>query len=573
MSRRDSASATSRGAGDAIPEALRQLGIEPVLLDEAALAEGNLNSFDVILTGIRAYEVRPDLVANNQRLLDYVQNGGTLIVQYNKYEFPEGNFAPYPVSMSRPHDRVTDESAPVRLLDRSHPVLSMPNRITEQDWEGWVQERGLYFLNTWDPQFTPLLEMADPGEEPLRGALLVAPYGEGTYVYTGLSLFRQLPEGVPGGLPAAREPGGAGGRHEVRECESAKVRECDWNPQTLSHSRTQHFRTGGVVGMYGRRRPHPVGRLLPPRPPTCCALSRNALKPPTPMSTCSGSTWARRRCWTAYAPSGRTRRPMSGSARPPSSSRAPPKTDCCSRTSPPGQRAVAEHSDTAGFYQGVYLTPEVIAFNSEALSADEAPRDWDEVLDPRWTDEVLIRDPLASGTMRTIFGMILARSIRETGSPEAGWEWLRRLDAQTKEYVLNPTLLYQKLARQEGLVTLWTMPDIELLKATTDYPIDYVFPTSGTPLVVDAVAVVEGTPHPELAREFVDFVGSEEAVLLAAREFFRLPARQDIPADSLPANLRRAREQIRPEPIDWELLQERGAEWMRQWDEQVRGRG
>ena len=240
---------------------------------------------------------------------------------------------------------------------------------------------------------------------------------------------------------------------------------------------------------------------------------------------------------------------------------------------PPWAASVGEHSDAADLFHGVYLTPEVIAFNSEALSAAEAPQDWDDVLDPRWTDEVLIRDPLASGTMRTIFGMILARSIRETGSPEAGWEWLRRLDAQTKEYVLNPTLLYQKLARQEGLVTLWTMPDIELLKATTDYPIDYVFPSSGTPLVVDAVAVVEGAQHPELAREFVDFVGSQEAMVLAAREFFRLPARQDIPADSLPANLRRAREQIRPEPIDWELLQERGAEWMRQWDEQVRGRG
>jgi hypothetical protein len=98
------------------------------------------------------------------------------------------------------------------------------------------------------------------------------------------------------------------------------------------------------------------------------------------------------------------------------------------------------------------------------------------VLDPRWRGQVLIRDPLASGTMRTIFGMFVQRSLRETGSPEAGFEWLRRLDAQTKEYVLNPTLMYQKLARQEGLITLWTMPDIEMLKARTGYPIDYVFP-------------------------------------------------------------------------------------------------
>jgi LmbE family N-acetylglucosaminyl deacetylase len=186
------------GAGDEIPEALRQLGITPDLLDEAALARGNLNAYDVILTGIRAYEVRPDLAAHNARLLDYVRQGGTMIVQYNKYEYPEGGFAPYPVTMAQPHDRVTDEAAPVRLLDPSHPVLSRPNRITAADFEGWRQERGLYFLNTWDDRYTPLLEMSDPGEESLRGGLVVAPYGRGTYAYTGISFFRQLPAGVPG---------------------------------------------------------------------------------------------------------------------------------------------------------------------------------------------------------------------------------------------------------------------------------------------------------------------------------------------------------------------------------------
>ncbi|HET7273806.1 MAG TPA: extracellular solute-binding protein, partial [Longimicrobiaceae bacterium] len=217
--------------------------------------------------------------------------------------------------------------------------------------------------------------------------------------------------------------------------------------------------------------------------------------------------------------------------------------------------------------------PEVIAYNSDAVTAAEAPKDWDDVLDPKWTDEVLIRDPLASGTMRTIFGMILLRSIQETGDTEAGFEWLRELDAQTKEYVLNPTLMYQKLARQEGLITLWDMPDIEMLKAKTDYPIDYVFPASGTPLVVDGLAIVAGAPHLELAREFVEFIGSEEAVTTAARDFFRMPARSDIPPDSLPANLREAREQIRPEPMDWGLLQEKGSDWMRRWDQTVRGQG
>lgn len=235
--------------------------------------------------------------------------------------------------------------------------------------------------------------------------------------------------------------------------------------------------------------------------------------------------------------------------------------------------SVAEHSDPAGQYHGLYLTPEVIAFNSEAVSAADAPRDWGDVLDPRWKGQVLIRDPIASGTMRTIFGMILLRSLRETGSTDQGFHWLRRLDGQTKEYVLNPTLLYQKLARREGLITLWDMPDIEMLRARTDYPIDYVFPSSGTPLVIDAVAVVTGARNPELARAFVEFLGSEESLILAAREFFRLPARDDLPLDSLPATLREARERIVPEPMDWRMLQQRGAEWMRSWDENVRGEG
>jgi iron(III) transport system substrate-binding protein len=235
--------------------------------------------------------------------------------------------------------------------------------------------------------------------------------------------------------------------------------------------------------------------------------------------------------------------------------------------------AVQQYADPQGRYYGIYLTPSVIAFNSEAVDSAIAPRDWDDVLDPRWRGRVLIRDPMASGTMRSIFGMILQRSIRETGDTAAGYDWLRRLHLQTREYVLNPTLLYQKLARQEGVITLWNMPDIEELVARTGYPIAYRFPASGTPPVVDGVAVVGGTRNPEYARRFVEFVGSEEGMLLAAREFYRMPARTDLPADSLPAVLLRAQQELRPEPMDWQLLQERGAEWMRHWDEHVRGGG
>jgi len=186
------------GAGDLVPDALAQLGIHAELLDPAALAAADLDAYDVIVVGIRAYEHRNDLAGQNRRLLEYVERGGTLIVQYNQYRFSQGGFAPYPLEIARPHDRVTDEEAPVRLLEPDHPALSWPNRIGPADFEGWIQERGLYFPRTWDERYTPLLEMADPGEEPLRGGLIVARYGKGTYVYTGLAFFRQLPAGVPG---------------------------------------------------------------------------------------------------------------------------------------------------------------------------------------------------------------------------------------------------------------------------------------------------------------------------------------------------------------------------------------
>jgi LmbE family N-acetylglucosaminyl deacetylase len=186
------------GSGDAGLEALRHLGLEPEPLGPAALEAGDLGGFDVIVLGVRAYETRPDLVAYNERLLGFARNGGTIIAQYNKHEYALGGFAPYPVSMSRPAERVSLESAPVRVLDPESPIFNTPNRITAEDFDGWVQERGLYFLSEWDDRYAPLLAMADPEEEPKRGSLLVARVGKGLYVYTGLSFFRQFPAGVPG---------------------------------------------------------------------------------------------------------------------------------------------------------------------------------------------------------------------------------------------------------------------------------------------------------------------------------------------------------------------------------------
>jgi hypothetical protein len=150
------------------------------------------------VVGSRAYETDSALVRHNGRLLEYVRRGGLLVVQYQQYPYVRGGFAPYPLEIAFPHDRVTDETAPVLALVPDHAALRRPNPIGPEDWEGWPQERGLYFARAWDEAYVPLLEMADPGGPPLRGGLLVARFGAGTYVYTGLSFFRALPAGVVG---------------------------------------------------------------------------------------------------------------------------------------------------------------------------------------------------------------------------------------------------------------------------------------------------------------------------------------------------------------------------------------
>jgi len=187
-----------RGASDRVPEALQAVGVPIELLGPDSLARGDLSRYDAIVIGSRAYETDPALVANNGRLLEYARAGGLLLVQYQQYPFVDGGYAPYRLSIGRPHDRVTDETAPVTPLDPAHPALHYPNEIGAGDWRGWVQERGLYFAHDWDTTYVPLLETHDvPGPE-LKGGVLVAPLGRGTYVYTGLSFFRQLPAGVPG---------------------------------------------------------------------------------------------------------------------------------------------------------------------------------------------------------------------------------------------------------------------------------------------------------------------------------------------------------------------------------------
>jgi LmbE family N-acetylglucosaminyl deacetylase len=187
-----------RGASDRVPEGLAGVGVPIHLLTAAELERGGLSRYDAIVVGPRAYETDPALARANGRLLEYAREGGLVIVQYQQYRFVERSFAPAPLEIARPHDRVTDETAPVEVLRSDHPILQTPNRIGPADWQDWVQERGLYFAHSWDPTYTPLLSLADPGGPKLDGSLLVARLGKGRYVYTGLAFFRQIPAGIPG---------------------------------------------------------------------------------------------------------------------------------------------------------------------------------------------------------------------------------------------------------------------------------------------------------------------------------------------------------------------------------------
>jgi iron(III) transport system substrate-binding protein len=230
----------------------------------------------------------------------------------------------------------------------------------------------------------------------------------------------------------------------------------------------------------------------------------------------------------------------------------------------------AEARDAGQRWFGTYLTPEVIAYNTHAVSEADAPKDWDDVLDPKWKGKVLIRDPIASGSMRAIFGGILGRSIAQTGSAAAGWEWLRRLDGNTKEYVLNPALLYQKLGREEGLITLYDMPDIAILQTTTKLPIGFVIPSSGTPMIVDAIAIVHGAKHPAVAKQFYEYVTTTSALKDAAVRFLRIPVRSDLSNDSLPPMVESARAEVKPMAGDPKLIQDSLDTWMRYWDANIR---
>lgn len=230
--------------------------------------------------------------------------------------------------------------------------------------------------------------------------------------------------------------------------------------------------------------------------------------------------------------------------------------------------AVPEGTYHPGHYwYGTYLTPEVITFNDRTLDSTEVPRDWDDLLDPKWQDRILIRYPLASSTMRTIWGAMILRQ----PTVEEGYAWLARLDRNVKTYTADPTQLYLKLAREEGDVTLWNMPDTYIQAEINGYPFDYIVPVSGTPVLTDGIALVRNAPALEQAKQFYDFVTSDSALVHQARTYYRIPVREDLDRARLPAWMTRV--EIEPMPLDWERLSDEGARWMQYWDEHIKGRG
>ena len=221
--------------------------------------------------------------------------------------------------------------------------------------------------------------------------------------------------------------------------------------------------------------------------------------------------------------------------------------------------------DAGGLWWGTYLTPEGLLYNTEAVAGDAVPADWDALLGDEWRGRILVRSPLESGTMRTIWGAMILRQ----PSVEDGYRWLARLDLNTKAYVANPTQLYLGIARAEADLTLWNLPDTFL--QAQDYPFGFAAPASGVPVLVDAVGIPAGAPQPALAEAFIEFVTTNEALVDQARDYHRIPARTDIRQDFLPEWMSAGT--FRPMDLDWDRLAAEGPTWMRVWDEQIKGRG
>lgn len=227
------------------------------------------------------------------------------------------------------------------------------------------------------------------------------------------------------------------------------------------------------------------------------------------------------------------------------------------------------YKDPQDRWYGEMLLPEVIMYNKDAMTREEAPQDWDDLIDPRYKDKIVIRNVLPSGTMRTIYSAMIYRQGPDT--PEKGYEWLLKLDANTKEYAQDPTNLYLKLDRQEGLISLWNLQDVLIQGIKNNHPYDFVYPASGAPILVDGVAIVKGAKNLDAAKKFMEFLMSPEMAAQLAKERFQIPARTDIGKDQLPEFMQNL--ELKPLELDWEVMAAKEMEWMQYWDENIKGKG
>lgn len=226
-----------------------------------------------------------------------------------------------------------------------------------------------------------------------------------------------------------------------------------------------------------------------------------------------------------------------------------------------------EHKDPQSHWYGEMLLPEVIMINSDVLTKETAPQDWDDLLEEEWKDEIIIRDVLPSGTMRTIYSAMIYR--QDPNESEPGYEWLKKLDANTKEYAQDPTNLYLKLARQEGTVSLWNLQDILIQAYSNNQPFDYVYPKSGAPILVDAVGIIKDAKNKENAQLFYEFLFDPDTVVELSEETYQIPSRNDIDPESMPDWYKELN--LKELDLDWEVLTENEMDWMEYWDNNIKG--
>lgn len=227
------------------------------------------------------------------------------------------------------------------------------------------------------------------------------------------------------------------------------------------------------------------------------------------------------------------------------------------------------YKDSEGRWYGEMLLPEVIMINSDVLTKETGPQDWDDLLEPEWEDKIVIRGVLASGTMRTIYSSMIYRQGADT--PEKGYEWLKALDKNTKDYAQDPTNLYLKLARQESTVSLWNLQDILLQSRVNNQPFDYIYPKSGAPILVDAVGIVNNAKNEENAKLFYEFLFDPDVRAELAEELYQIPTRSDISKENMPDWYQEL--DLKALDIDWEVMAEKEAEWMEHWDANIKGKG